>query len=192
MGTSINQDFSILGGTHQANATYTHTLTKDDVFEFGDSNNHSFGFRIINRYDGKPFRTRIGWNSTILESSGGQNEAKIHAVTAGGDWFLLDNNLILNGDLSIASNLFRNRNLIINDNNTPEIFFDNTYEADTQNPAVERSTRVYSLRISAAYDFLNDHTVEAFLNITNLQNRLDNGVYLPNDRILQMRYRFRF
>lgn len=193
VGGIISQDFTYFGISHQANFSYNHTKTTDEVFDYGDSENHTISVRLVNRFEGKPFSTRMGWNSSIFESASGFNEAKIHAFSIGGDLYLMDNSLVLNGDLSFARNSFSNTPLVIDDNGTPQTFFDNRFVPGSPQSGFQRSSNTRSVRLSATYDFYSNHELEAFLNYTNLKNRLTTvGSSFVNDRILQVRYRYRF
>ncbi|MEX0648448.1 MAG: hypothetical protein WEA56_03590 [Balneolaceae bacterium] len=187
---TISQDFDLFNVRHQANASFTHVNTADYIFDYGDSNNNSFSLQLMSRFEGKPFRTRTGWNSSFIKSIGSLNHMEINAFNVGGDVFLAQNKLAVNADFSIARNNYENIPLIIEDNNSDN-FFDNRFVPSSEE-SESRSTNAYTFRMGATYDIMAGHTLAAYVNYTSMQNRYIAADIYPDDRILQLRYIFRF
>ncbi len=192
INSTISKDFNLLNSSHRVNFTHSYLDTKDNVFTFGNTESNTFSFLLTTRFDGKPYRTRIGWNASFTESSGGLTDINIYAIDLGGDLFLFDNNLSVNADLSFARNTFTSVPLVVDDNNTPDNFFDNIFTAaDDQDPS-RSSTNAYIFRIGASYDISSSHSIIGSANYTSVENRLSTPGNFSDDRILQLRYIFRF
>ncbi|MGF1671502.1 MAG: hypothetical protein ACFCU6_13715, partial [Balneolaceae bacterium] len=192
INSTVSQNFNLLNSAHRASITFSHLNTKDNVFAFGDTKSNSFSFLITSRFDGRPFRTRIGWNSSFTESTSGLTDIDIYAIDLGADLFLLENRLSLNSDFSFARNTFTSTRLIVDDNDNPESFFDNRFVAAEDEEPARRSTNAYIFRVGASYDITANHSLIASVNYTSITNRLSSADFFPDDRILQLRYIFRF
>lgn len=192
INSTVSKDFNLLNSSHRVNFTYSYLDTKDNAFTFGNTESNTFSFLLTTRFDSKPYRTRIGWNASFTESSGGLTDIDIYAIDLGGDLFLLDNKMSINADVSFARNTFTSTQLVVDDNNTPDNFFDNRFvAADDQDPA-RRSTNAYIFRIGTGYDITPSHSIIASANYTSVDNRLSTPENFSDDRILQLRYIFRF
>lgn len=189
---SVSQNFNLFESAHRASFTYSYLDTKDNAFLFGDSESNSFSFLLASRFDGRPFQTRIGWNASFTESTGGLTDIDIYAIDLGADLFLLENRLSFNSDVSFARNTFTSTRLIVDDNNNPDSFFDNRFVAATDEEPDRRSTNAYIFRMSATYTISASHSLIASANYSSIKNRLTSAENFPDDRILQLRYIFRF
>ncbi|HMB97512.1 MAG TPA: hypothetical protein VKM36_03455 [Balneolaceae bacterium] len=189
---SVSQNFNLFESAHRASFTYSYLDTKDNVFLFGDSESNSFSFLLASRFDGRPFQTRIGWNASFTESTGGLTDINIYAIDLGADLFLLENRLSFNSDVSFARNTFTSTRLTVDDNNNPVSFFDNRFVAAADEEADRRSTNAYIFRMGATYTISASHSLIASANYSSIKNRLTSAENFPDDRILQLRYIFRF
>jgi len=192
LNSTVSHNFNLFDSVHRASFTYSHLNTKDNVFTFGGSESNSFSFLLTSRFDGKPFRTRVGWNSSFTESTGGLTDIEIYAIDLGGDLFLLENRLSLNSDISFARNTFTSTRLTVDDNNNPDTFFDNRFVPAEDEDPTRRSTNSYIFRIGATYNISASHSVLATANYSSVKNRLSTPENFSDDRILQFRYIFRF
>jgi len=188
----VNQNFNLFESAHRASFTYSYLDTRDNVFSFGDSRSNSFSFLLTSRFDGRPFQTRVGWNASFTESTGGLTDIDIYAIDLGADLFLLENRLSFNSDVSFARNTFTSARLIVDDNNNPDSFFDNRFVAAVDGDPDRRSTNAYIFRVRATYNLSASHSLIASANYSSIQNRLTSTENFPDDRILQLRYIFRF
>ena len=192
INSSVNQNFNLFESAHRASFTYSYLDTRDNVFSFGDSRSNSFSFLLTSRFDGRPFQTRVGWNASFTESTGGLTDIDIYAIDLGADLFLLENRLSFNSDVSFARNTFTSARLIVDDNNNPASFFDNRFVAAVDEDPDRRSTNAYIFRVRATYNLSASHSLIASANYSSIKNRLTSTENFPDDRILQLRYIFRF
>lgn len=192
INSSVNQNFNLFESAHQANFSYSYLDTRDNVFAFGDSRSNSFSLLLTSRFDGRPFQTRVGWNASFTESTGGLTDIDIYAIDLGADLFLLENRLSLNSDISFARNTFTSTRLTVDDNKNPDSFFDNRFVAAADEDPERRSTNAYIFRIGATYTISASHSLIATANYSSIKNRLSSPGNFSDDRILQLRYIFRF
>jgi hypothetical protein len=194
VNSSISQDFELFSYGHQVSLNYGITNTSDRVFTYGDSRNHSLSVRLQSTIDRTrmPFRTRIGYNINSSESMSGLSDVSIHGVDAGIEAFLFDSRLSLNTDFIYTRNRFSSLSLAVKDNNNPESFTDNYYVKADDSERMRRYTNSFIIRFGAQYDITRNHALMAMMNYTNNRDTLGNLASLTNDRILQLRYIFRF
>jgi len=119
-------------------------------------------------------------------------DINIYAIDLGGDLFLLENRLSFNSDVSFARNTFTSTRLTVDDNNNPDSFFDNRFVAAADEEPDRRSTNAYIFRMGATYTISASHSLIASANYSSIKNRLTSAENFPDDRILQLRYIFRF
>ncbi len=194
INSSISQDVELFSYIHQFSVNYGITNTNDSNFTYGDSRSHSLSFRVMSRIDRTdlPMRTRIGYNINRSESMGGLSDVRISGVDIGGEMLLFENRLTLNTDLIYTRNRFRSLALNVNDNDNPQSFSDNYYVPADESERSRRYTNSFIVRIGAQYDFTENHGLLATLNYTANRDTFGNIGSLPSDRILQLRYIFRF
>jgi hypothetical protein len=194
VNSSVSQDFDLFSYSHQASVNYGITNTNDRLFTYGDSRSHNLSFRIQSRIDrpGLPLRTRIGYNINTSESMGGLSDVRINGVDAGVEALLFSNRLSLNTDLIYTGNRFSSLSLEVSDNDNPESFSDNYYVPGDESERDRRHTNSFIIRLSAQYDITSNHGLMATVNYTNNRDPLGNLASVYNDRILQLRYLFRF
>jgi len=189
---TVSQSFTAMDMNHQVNVSAGLISTGDDVFAFGDSESQSYSINLESRFLDNPYRTRIGWNNSTTYSLNQLNRFKINSFNLGGDVFLMDGKLILNGDLSLALNRLRTIPLVVNDNGNPNDTSDNYFESAGPANATVRHTNAYIFRLGAQYDFNANHALMGTINYSNLVNPLNTAESFNNDRILQIRYILRF
>jgi hypothetical protein len=194
VNSSISQDVELFSYTHQLSVNYGITNTKDHLFAFGNSKSQNLSFRITSRIDRieLPIRTRIGYNINRSESMGGLSDVRISGVDIGAEALLLGNRLTLNTDMIYTRNRFQSLELQVNDNNNPGSFSDNYYVAANESERTRRYTNSLIVRMGAQYDLTENHAFLATVNYTANRDTYGNLGTLPNDRILQLRYIFRF
>jgi hypothetical protein len=189
---TVSQSFNALDINHQVSVSAGVISTRDDVFTFGNSESQSYSINLESRFLDNPYRTRIGWNNSTTYSLSDLNRFKINSFNVGGDVFLMDDKLILNGDISIAFNRLRTIPLVVNDNGNPNDTSDNYFESAGALSASVRHTNAYIFRIGAQYDINANHALMGTINYSNLVNPLNRSESFNNDRILQLRYILRF
>ncbi|MEX1011038.1 MAG: hypothetical protein WDZ29_03160 [Balneolaceae bacterium] len=191
---SVTQNFNLFDLSHQANVNYGVTQTDDRYFLYGESESRNFSIRLTSRFDDlpQPFRLRLGYIINRSESGGGLSDVKIHGFDLGAETFLMENKLTLNGELAFTRNRFSSLSLVVNDNNNPDFTGDNYYVPADESERSRRHTNAFIIRVNAQYDFTTNHALLASANLTNVSDPLGNLGAMPNDRILHLRYIFRF
>lgn len=169
--------------------------TTDEAFEYGDFSNLSVSTSVSTDYSVLPLRTNIGVNYNTSESLSGLSTVDIIGVSAGGEYFLLDDALNLSLEVAFTNNTVESQSLMIFDNNTPDDYLDDYYipELDqTGEPVVNNSEQQsYVVRGSAVYNFYERHSLRFDASFTNVNSSLAQ-VSIPNDHVVQLRYIFRF
>ena len=189
---TVSQSFTAIDMNHQVSISAGVISTRDDVFAFGDSESQSYSINLESRFLDSPYRTRIGWNNSTTYSLSELNRFKINSINLGGDVFLMDGKLTLNGDLSMAFNRLRTIPLVVNDNGNPNDTSDNYFESAGPSNASVRHTNATIFRFGAQYDINANHALMGTINYSNLVNPLNSSESFNNDRILQLRYILRF
>ncbi len=191
---SVTQNLNFLDIDHELVVNAGYTKTTDQVFDFGDSDNRSLSARISSRFDrfARPMRSRIGFQVNKTEAASGLAEIRVQGVDLGLETFLLDERLSLNVELALTRNRSTSLPLAVNDNQNPDTVEDNFYEPGDEADRTRRHSNAYSFRSGLEYRFDANHALLANLYLTNISDRLGNIDALPNDRILQLRYRFSF
>jgi hypothetical protein len=194
ISSSVSQDVELFSYMHQFSLNYGITNTNDNYFTYGDSRSHTMSFRVTSRIDriNRPMRTRLGYNINRSESLGGLSDVRISGVDLGAEMLLFDNRMTLNTDFIYTRNRFQSLALIVNDNDNPQTFSDNYYVPADESERSRRYTNSFIIRMGAQYDFTESHALLASLNYTANRDSFGNIGTLPNDRILQLRYIFRF
>ncbi len=184
--TSVAKQFDAFESRHDVSLNLNTLRTEDDVFEFGDTRSLSLSLNLNSRFSQLPLNTQLGFNVNNTETTSGLSDFKIFGVFAGGTYFLMENRLSINGQLAITNNINRNQSLRINDNGTTNFSGDDYYEADPgQIQRNEFSTFVF--RMGAEFNIDQN---QALIFDANFNNVSLAGT--ANDRIVQLRYVFRF
>lgn len=194
VNSAISQNFDVFDINHQLSLSYGITKTDDRLFTYGDSESQNFSLRLRSRLDQTfvPMQARLGYNITNSESVGGLSDVRINGVNFGLETFLLENRLSVNTDLIYTQNRFSSLPLEVSDNNNPDSTSDNYYTPADDTERSRRHTNSFIVRLGAQYDFTINHGLIATVNYTNNKDPLGNLATLANDRILQLRYLFRF
>lgn len=182
--TSVNQQFRFLDLLHDASLSYFNLNTTDDVFAYGDVSSQSLSMNLTTRFDDISLRTRLGLSYNKTKSGSGQSEVRIFGMYAGGDYFLLDNKLNLNGRLAFTSNETASRPVEIAGGEDDEPLNDYfVLGAGRQ----QSDFGTYVLQAGARYDFDSNHSLLFESSFTNVS-----GSAQENDRLVQLRYIYRF
>lgn len=183
---SITQQFELFDMQHDASLNLNTLQTTDDVFEFGDTKSTSVSVNVNSRFAIMPLSTNFGFTVNNTETISGLNKFEIFGFFVGGTYFMMDGKLRLTGRLASTSNKTTTLPLRINDNNT-DTAIDDFFEPD--NPLTERETdfSTFVLRTGVQYDINQYHALLFDANFTNVS-----GDNISNDRIVQLRYIFKF
>jgi len=188
--SSISQDFTLLDADHEAGFSLNVTDSKSDLNRYGDYNSNTLSVSLQSRFEGRPFQTRVAWNSTNSTAVSGLNDASVRSLDLGMNWLLLDSRLILNGTLSFARSRFENIPLVVREG-TLESSRDAIFEPDLDS-GDESTTNTYMIRLRAEYSVFTNGSLEGLLNYSTIDRRRSDFAALPNDRIIQLRYIHRF
>lgn len=191
--TSISQEFSLLGITHDASLNYSLINTKNRVFQYGDSQNNSFSFRVTNRYQDLPLQTRFGFNINNTETTSGLTDIQILGANIGGELFLLEDKLSLDMALAFTQNRSEITSLVTDDNNTPREPSDDYYKPASGDDAVSvTESNSFIIDTGAQYNLNARHSFLFDFRYSNVQNTLSTSRVMPNDHLLQVRYVYNF
>ncbi|MEX0608405.1 MAG: hypothetical protein WD016_03775 [Balneolaceae bacterium] len=182
--TSITQQISLLDMLHDLSLNFSTLKTTDEVFAFGDVKSSAVSLNVTSRFSNIPLRSQLGITFNNTETGSGQSSVNIFGIYAGGNYFLMDNQLSLNGRFAITSNKTSSRIVAIEDNGDTNSLNNYYFLGDEiANP----SFATYALQAGAEYTLNEYHALIFDANLTNVsgQNR-------ANDRIVQLRYVFRF
>ncbi len=184
LSLSVTQQLRFLDMIHDATISFSSLNTRDDVFTFGDATNASFSLNIGSRFENLPLRTQLGTTINKTQSGNGQLDINIFGLYAGGTYFMLDGKLTLNSRLAITSNRSKTRFLSLANSEDTDFFNDYYVLSD------ERTTSnfgTYVFIAGAEYRLDNNHSFLFDSNFTNVS-----GASNFNDRVVQLRYIYRF
>lgn len=185
INTSITQQFDALDARNDASLSITNLRTTDEVFAFGDVRSTAFSLNLNSRFDDLPLETRIGFTYNSTESGSGQNEINIAGFYVGGNYSLMDGRLSVDGRLAITGNKSSSRPLLITDLSGTESNRDDYYVLSED--VTKNRFQTYVLQTGARFNIDNYHSLIFDANLTNVS-----GAGRANDRIVQLRYVFRF
>lgn len=183
--TSITQQFDFLNARNDASINFTSLNTTDQVFAYGDLSSTAISLSLNSRFREMPLETQVGFTYNNTKSGSGQSDINIAGFYVGGNYRLLENRLSVNGRLAITGNNISNRPLLIEDYNDPTTPRDDYYVLG--NTADENNFQTYVLQAGAQFDIDENHGLIFDANLTNVSGRGN-----ANDRIVQLRYVFRF
>lgn len=192
LNSSISQQFSLFGMSHDASMNYSFITTDDQRFIYGGSQSSSFSMEIVNRFEQKPLQTSIGFSVNNTEMGGGLTDIRIVGARAGASLFLLEDKLNVNTTIAFTSNHSESSSLEINENGTPGHPVDDYYEPVSANSEVSVSeSHSYIINAGGRYTFNNRHSVRFSFRYSNVRSTIASRA-LPNDHLLQARYIFNF
>ncbi|MGM0587312.1 MAG: hypothetical protein ACQETE_02760 [Bacteroidota bacterium] len=187
---SISQQFTFLNLRHDASLSFSNRATEDKYFAYGGSESQTYSLNLTSQFLDTPLRTRIGLNYNTTDALGGLSNIEIQGLTAGATYYMLDDKLSLSGNVAITNNLRSSTNLAINDNGTIDEFLDDFYEPDPDTQSEEES-RSYIFNATVQYDISDSHILMLDANLNNVVSTAQ-AYNIPNDRIIEARYVFRF
>ena len=205
LSTSISQQFDLLGITHDASLNFSLQNAMNDVFAYGDTKSQTYSFNITNRFNNFPLNTNFGFSYNTTESLSGLSDIEIWGGNIGATVFLLDNKLQVNGNAAVTRNISTSTPLTVIDPFDPaynlntynmvqppetEGYLNDVYVPNTSEKSTRRSLS-YIFRGSAQYNLNQYHSFAVDANFNNVVST-GSSVNIPNDRILQARYIFRF
>jgi hypothetical protein len=183
--SGITQQFDLMEARNDASLNFNTLNTNDDVFAFGDVKSSSLSLNLNSRFYELPLESRLGFTYNYTTSGSGQNEIRIAGLYAGANYSIMENKFSLNGRLAFTNNKVRSKNLEINENGTADDPKDDYYEFGSVTDS--NTFQTYVIQIGGRYDFDEYHAILLDANLTNVS-----GGNQANDRIIQLRYLFRF
>ena len=183
--TSVTQQFDFLNARNDASINFTSLNTTDQAFAYGDITSTAISLSLNSRFREMPLETQVGFTYNNTRSGGGQSDINIAGFYVGGNYRLLENRLSVNGRLAITGNNISNRPLLVEDYNDPTTIRDDYYVLG--NTVDENNFQTYVLQAGAQFDIDENHGLIFDANLTNVSGRNN-----ANDRIVQLRYVFRF
>ncbi|GAB5410201.1 MAG: hypothetical protein BalsKO_25660 [Balneolaceae bacterium] len=184
LSLSVTQQIRLLDMIHDATLSFSSLNTTDEVFTYGDAKNSSVSFNIGTRFENIPLRTQLGLTVNSTQSGNGQLDIDIFGMYAGGSYFLLDGKLALNSRLAFTSNKSRTRTLSVANGEDANFLNDYYVLSDTRNVS---TFGTYVFIAGAEYKLDNNHSFLFDSNFTNVS-----GSNSINDRVVQLRYIYRF
>jgi len=185
INTSITQQFDALNARNDVSLSVTNLKTSDEVFAFGDVRSTAFSLNLNSRFNSLPLETMTGFTYNKTESGSGQNEINIAGFYVGGNYSLMEGRLSLDGRLAVTGNKSSSRPLLITDLSGTESNRDDYYVLS--NDETENKFQTYVLKTGARFNIDDYHALVFDANLTNVS-----GSGRANDRIVQLRYVFRF
>lgn len=183
--TGITQQFEFMDARNDASLNLNTLNTTDEAFAYGDVKSTSLSLNLNSRFYELPLESRVGLTYNYTTSGSGQNKVRITGLYAGGNYRLLEDKFSVNGRLAFTNNKVDSRSLDINENGTSEDPKDDYYEFSALTDSDRFQT--YVIQLGARYDFDQYHALLFDANLTNVS-----GGNQANDRIVQLRYLFRF
>lgn len=181
---SITQQLEINGSVHDATFSLNNLNTSDEVFAFGDIINTSYSFNISSRYSAKSLRTQLGVSINQTKSGSGQLKIDILGIYTGATYFLLNGALKINGRVAYTSNVSDSRRLEIVTEGDDSLRNDYYILSPTKETS---SFNTYVLLAGLEYRMTKNQSINFDSNFTSVSG--GNGL---NDRLIQLRYIYRF
>ena len=181
---SVTQQIPFESSFHDATLSISTLNTTDEVFAYGDVRNNSFSLSVSSRYTQIPLRTQIGMTLNNTESGSGQLDIGIFGMYAGGSYIFMDGKLNVNGRFAFTSNTSTSRMLQVQ-NTEDDSYLNDYYVLSDTETVSEFSTFV--MLAGAEYKLAENHSLVFSSNLTNVS-----GNNALNDRIVQLRYIYRF
>jgi len=187
--SSVSQEFSLFGISHDASVSYSYVNTKDQRFEYGGSQSTSLSMQVVNRFDEKPFQTTLGFNYNNTQTAGGLTDIEIMGARVGTSMFFLDDKLNVDASVAFTKNRSESTPLDVNTGQRDDNL-DDYYEPNNAASSVSESNS-YIINASARYNFNNSHSLLVNFRYSNIRNTIS-SVGIPNDHLLRARYIFNF
>ncbi|RNC83430.1 MAG: hypothetical protein ED557_11820 [Balneola sp.] len=184
LSLSVTQQFRFMDMVHDATVSFSSLNTRDDVFAFGDAQNAAFSLNIGSRFEDIPLRTQFGTTINNTQSGNGQLDIDIFGMYFGGTYFMLEGKLTLNSRLAFTSNRSKTRFLSLANSDDSD-FFNDYYVLSDDRTSSRFGTYVFIA--GAEYRLDNNHSFLFDSNFTNVS-----GAGSINDRVVQLRYIYRF
>ncbi len=184
LSLSLTQQLRLFAMVHDATFSYSSLDTKDEVFTYGDAKNSSYSFNLGTRFENIPLRTQLGITANSTQSGNGQLDIDIFGMYFGGSYFMFNGKLALNSRLAFTTNNSKTRTLTVANGEDSDFFNDYYVLSETQNSS---TFSTYVFIAGAEYKLDNNHSFIFDSNFTNVS-----GVNSINDRVVQLRYIFRF
>ncbi len=192
LNSSISQEFSLFGISHDASVSYSYTTTKDQRFEYGGSQSTSLSMQITNRFDELPLQTTIGANYNNTKTAGGLTDIQIMGARLGASMFFFDDKLNVDASVAFTKNRSESTSLRVNPNTNQQETRDDYYEPGTSDATTSISeSNSYIINTAARYNFNSSHSLLVNFRYSNIRNTIS-PVGIPNDRLLRARYIFNF
>lgn len=190
--TSISQQFNAFNARNDASVSFSNLKTTDEVFAFGDVKSTAVSLNLTTRFNDSPYETQLGITYNNTESGSGQSDIKILGFYGGGEVRLLENKLFISGRLAITQNESTSRALKVVDSPNWDVLNDNpqdNYYVLSDDPAniSTNNFNTFVIQSGARYNFDDQHSLIFDANLTNV-----GGANRANDRIVQLRYMYRF
>ncbi len=183
---SITQQFRFLDIIHDASLSFSSLKTTDDVFAFGDVKSSAMSLNFTSRFTDLKLRTQLGVTLNNTQTGSGQSDFKIFGIYAGGSYFLLESKLNINARIAATNNRSKSRALIIDPVSQADDNSNNDYFI-LDNNSTKNNYGTYVIQAGAQYNLNEYHSFLFDANLTNVT-----GAGNTNDRIVQLRYLFKF
>ena len=131
-------------------------------------------------------------NFTYNNSTGADDLSKVEIVgmNIGANYFLFDEKMVVFADLAFSNNTINSTSLTTFDNSTTDNLLDDYYVPDFTSTNSSEQTS-YIIRGGASYNFNRSHSLLFDASFTNVSVKTA-GISIPNDRVIQLRYVYRF
>tara|TARA_R110002096_G_scaffold303080_6_gene498062 strand:+ start:4289 stop:7024 length:2736 start_codon:yes stop_codon:yes gene_type:complete len=183
---SITQQFRFLDIIHDASLSFSTLKTTDDVFAFGDVKSSAMSLNFTSRFTELKLRTQLGITLNNTQTGSGQSDFKIFGIYAGGSYFLLESKLNINARIAATNNRSKSRSLIVDPISQADGDANNDYFI-LDDTSTKNNYGTYVLQTGAQYNVNEYHSFLFDANLTNVS-----GIGNTNDRIVQLRYIFKF
>ena len=187
---SVSQEIVIKGIRNDLNINIMNINTDDKVYQYGSFKSEIYNIGVTTNWIGLPLKTSL--NFTYNNSTGADDLSKVEIVgmNVGANYFFFDEKMTVFADLAFSNNSIKSTSLTPFDNGTTDNLLDDYYVPDlTTSNSTEQTS--YIMRGGASYNFNKFHSLLFDASFTNVSVRTA-GVNIPNDRVIQLRYVYRF
>ncbi len=191
VSTGLSRQFTFFDMSHNVTLNLSTIQTEDTYFRYGDFNTQTYSLGVQSDFVTLPLRTNLNLGYTNADAQSNLNKLNLFALVFGGNYFMLENALMLTAEASVISSKSLSTKIIINNNGTPVNAFDDFYEPDFSDRDETRSIN-YIGSAGAEYRFLQRHVIAASASLTTIRTRAESAVAVPSDYFLQVRYVFKF
>lgn len=191
LNTGLSRQFDAFDMVHDVTLNLTSISTKDEHFRYGDFNTRTYSMGVQTDVIRLPLRTNLNVGYTQANAQSGLNKLDLLAVVFGGNYFLLDDAMMLTAEATVISSTSLTTLIDVDDNGTPANALDDFYKPVFDSVDDTRTIN-YIGSFGAEYRFFQRHVITASASYTSVQTRASNSVTLPNDYFLQVRYQFQF